>query len=272
MMMKVLVVIGYSWWYGGEMMSYALPPRDNRRKRTRRRRLQGVAMHDSFPSEEIIDSDKSGSPIVRRRSNDENSNANPLDDADNDADDADDVNETFSMTNSRRLATTRDGISNNNCVLEDAQQLDTASGGRSIEQYYGSHNHKKLILSSIVGVAIFGASMIEGGDRQGVFLVSCILAIMVTHNALNKLIQHNNEGSRRLYIASSPLDNRGRSSTNNSSQSSPPLLTFEFGLRNNNTPASSSSQKNWRQFRPFHKIVRKLIKEEMVTKRPSFKS
>jgi hypothetical protein len=49
---------------------------------------------------------------VRRSSNDGNSNANPLDDSDDDADN--DVNETFSMTNNRRLSlATRDGISNN---------------------------------------------------------------------------------------------------------------------------------------------------------------
>lgn len=229
-------------------MSYALPPRSNNisyhRKRTSRRRSQGVARHDSFPCEESVDSDKAGSPIVRR-SNDEYSNANPVDDADNDADDADDVNETFSMTNdNRRLAATRDD-GNNKCKVLDAQQLDTASGGRSIEQYYGSHNHKKLILSSIVGVAIFGASMTEDTDRQGVFLVVCILAIIFTHTALNKLIQHSDEGSRRLFIASSPSDIRGLQSGWSGLQSRP-RITFELGLRNNNAPAASS-HKNWRQ-------------------------
>jgi hypothetical protein len=199
-------------------------------------------MHDSFPCEELIDSDKQGSLNVRRSSNDGNLNAHPLDDADNNVDYADDVNDTVSMTNdNRRLATTRDD-GNNKCNVLDAQQLDTASE-RTIGQY-GSHNHKKVILSSIVGVAIIGASMIEGGDqRQGLFLVVCILAIIVTHNALNKLIiQHNCEGSRRLFIASSPLNNRGLQSRWSGLQSSP-RITFELGVRNNNAPASSSSQK-----------------------------
>ena len=222
-------------------MSYALPPRENRKRTSRRRRLQGgVAMHDSFPCEEkLVDSDKAGSPIVRRSSNDRNSNANPLDDADV-------VNETFSMKNNRQLATTRDD-GNNKCKALDARQLDTASSGRSIEQY-DSHNHKKVILSSIVGVAIIGASMIEGGDiRQVVFLVVCILAIMITHNALNKLIiQHNEESSRRLLLASSPSDNRGLQSGWGGLQSKP-RITFELGVRNNNAPASSSSHRHWRQ-------------------------
>jgi hypothetical protein len=89
--------------------------------------------------------------------------------------------------------------------------------------------------------------MIEDGARQAVFLLVCILAIMVTHNALNKLIRLNNEGSRRLLLASSPSDNNRGLQSGWSGLQSKPRITFDFGLRNNNAPASSSSQRSWRQ-------------------------
>ena len=234
-------------------MSYALPPRDNRRRKSRRR-SHGVAMHDSFPSEELLgSSDKSESPILRS-DDDDNSIAKPIDDDDDDA--ANDDEKIFSMSNRRRLAT-RDDI-NNDCEVDDyAQQLPDTASVQNIEQY-GSL-HEKWILSSVVGVAIIGVSMIDGADRQVVFTIVCILAIIVIRNSLNKLIHQHHDDSRLSSIASSLSENQGlysrlggRSSSNSSCQSSPPRLTFEFGLRNNAPSHSSSSSsshhhKNWRQ-------------------------
>lgn len=234
-------------------MSYALPPRDNRR-RTSRRRSHGVAMHDSFPSEELLGSsdNKCESPILRS-DDDDNLIAKPIDDDD---DAANDDEKFFSMSNRRRLAT-RDDI-NNDCEVDDyAQQLPDTASVQSIEQY-GSL-HEKWILSSVVGVAIIGVSMIDGADRQVVFTIVCILAIIVIRNSLNKLIHQHHDDSRLSSIASSLSENQGlysrwggRSSSNSSCQSSPPRLTFEFGLRNNAPAHSSSSSsshhhKNWRQ-------------------------
>ena len=258
-------------------MSYALPPRDNR-WRTSRRRSHGVAMHDSFPSEELLldSDDKSESPILRS-DDDDDSIAKPID---NDDDDAANDDETFSMSNSIRLAT-RDDI-NNDCEVDDyAQQLpDTASGQQSIEQY-GSL-HKKWILSSVFGVAIIGVSMIDDADRQVVFTIVCILAIIVIRNSLNKLIHQHHDDSRLSSIASSLSDNRGlysrrdgRSSSNSSCQSSPPRLTFEFGLRNNAPAHSSSSSsssshhhKNWRQVKTMTNNI-KSADSPLLTKKKS---
>ena len=258
-------------------MSYALPPRDNRR-RTSRRRSHGVAMHDSFPSEELLldssDNKKCESPILRSDDDDDNSIAKPIDNDDDAAND----DETFSMSNSIRLAT-RDDI-NNDCEVDDyAQQLpDTASGQQSIEQY-GSL-HKKWILSSVFGVAIIGVSMIDGADREVVFTIVCILAIIVIRNSLNKLIHQHHDDSRLSSIASSLSDNRGlysrrhgRSSSNNSCQSSPPRLTFEFGLRNNAPAHSSSSSshhhKNWRQVKTMTNNIKSADSPFLMKKKSS---
>ena len=256
-------------------MSYALPPRRDNRRRTSRRRSHGVAMHDSFPSKELLldSDDKSESPILRS-DDDDDSIAKPIDNDDDAAND----DETFSMSNSIRLAT-RDDI-NNDCEVDDyAQQLpDTASGQQSIEQY-GSL-HKKWILSSVFGVAIIGVSMIDGADRQVVFTIVCILAIIVIRNSLNKLIHQHHDDSRLSSIASSLSDNRGlysrrhgRSSSNSSCQSSPPRLTFEFGLRNNAPAHSSSSSsshhhKNWRQVKTMTNNI-KSADSPLLTKKKS---
>ena len=181
------------------------------------------------------------------------------------------------MSNSIRLAT-RDDI-NNDCEVDDyAQQLpDTASGQQSIEQC-GSL-HKKWILSSVVGVAIIGVSMIDGADRQVVFTIVCILAIIVIRNSLNELIHQHHDDSRLSSIASSLSDNRGlysrrdgRSSSKVSCQSSPPRLTFEFGLRNNAPAHSSSSSshhhKNWRQVKTMTNNI-KSADSPLLTKKKS---
>ena len=111
-------------------------------------------------------------------------------------------------------------------------------------------NPKKIFVRRIFVIVLnlhkllcHGKQVFQYFFKTGLFLVVCILAIIVTHNALNKLIiQHNCEGSRRLFIASSPLNNRGLQSRWSGLQSSP-RITFELGVRNNNAPASSSSQK-----------------------------
>lgn len=254
-------------------MSYALPPRDNRR-RTSRRRSHGVAMHDSFPSEEFLGSsdNKSESPILRS-DDDDNLIAKPIDD------DAANDDENFSMSNSRRLAT-RDDI-NNDCEVDDyAQQLPDTASGQSIEQY-GSL-HKKWILSSVVGVAIIGVSMIDGADRRVVFTIVCILAVIVIRNSLNNLIHQHHDDSRLSSIASSLSDNRGlysrrdgRSSSNSSCQSSPPRLTFEFGLRNNapahysSSSSSSHHHKNWRQVKTMTNNIKSADSPLLVKKKSS---